>query len=98
MNWLKFFITAGSVDADDMGIPRIDGNKLLNNALNLIYLVCGIIAVIAIILAGYRYATSAGNPESMKKATQTIIWSSIGLAVVTLAWTITYFLLGRFVV
>lgn len=43
------------------------------------------IGVIMIIIAGIQYMTSAGNEEKAKKAKQTIVYTLIGVAIVTAA-------------
>jgi len=40
-----------------------------------------ILAVGALIIGGYQYITSGGNPESISKAKSTITWAIIGLII-----------------
>ncbi|MBX4197631.1 pilin [Candidatus Saccharibacteria bacterium] len=54
----------------------------------------GVIAVIMIIVGGFRYITSGGNPESTKSARNTILYAIIGLVVVALAQIIVRFVLS----
>jgi len=53
--------------------------------------VLGLIFIILMILAGFRWMNSGGNEETIKKAQQTIKNSLIGLIIVLAAWSITYF-------
>jgi len=66
---------------------------VLGNALGFIYFAIGLIAVIVISYAGFTYVTSAGSPEKLTKAKQTIIYAIIGLVVAIGAWAITAFVL-----
>lgn len=66
-----------------------NANKLLENALTIVYFVAGIVAVITLIIAGFLYATSAGDPGKAKTAKNAILYSVIGLIAVLLAFMIT---------
>jgi type IV secretory pathway VirB2 component (pilin) len=70
-------------------------NAVLSGILSTVYTAAGIIAVIAIIISGYMYTTSNGNPENVRKAKNGIIYSVIGLVIIFSAATITWFVLGR---
>jgi quinol-cytochrome oxidoreductase complex cytochrome b subunit len=89
-------VTSTKISANDVGIPKLDANTVLSNTLNAVYLVAGIVAVIAIIIAGYTYTTSNGNAASITKAKDTILYSVIGLIVIIMAFAITWFVIGRF--
>lgn len=64
------------------------------NVVDLISLVVGVVAVIMIIVGGFRYITSGGNQESVKSAKNTIIYAIIGLIIVALAQIIVKFVLN----
>jgi cytochrome bd-type quinol oxidase subunit 2 len=64
----------------------------INKAVNIVAVVTGMMAVIMIIIAGFTYATAGGNAEETKNARNRILWSAIGLAIISLAWTITRFI------
>ena len=51
----------------------------------------GIIFLVIIVFAGYRWMTAAGNEESIKKAQEAIKRAIIGLIIVLMAYAITYF-------
>jgi hypothetical protein len=77
-----------------------DGNnnvvlKTLNKAVNIVAVVTGMMAVIMIIIAGFTYATAGGNAEETKNARNRILWAAIGLAIISLAWTITRFITDK---
>ena len=55
----------------------------------------GIIFLIIIIFAGYRWMTASGNEESVQKAQDAIKRAIIGLIVVILAYAITAFIFNQ---
>jgi len=80
------------------GVPNAQAGseaKVLEGILNTVYAVAGITAVIVIIIAGFLYVTSHGSPESVKKAKNAIIYATIGLVIVMMAFSITWFVSNR---
>lgn len=61
---------------------------LLVAILNSIIGIIGLVAVIFVIVGGIQYITSAGDVGKVKKAKDTIIYASIGIAVCALAFAI----------
>lgn len=55
----------------------------------------GIIFLIIIVFAGYRWMTAAGNEESIQKAQDSIKRAIIGLVIVLMAYAITYFVFNQ---
>lgn len=49
---------------------------------NLIALVSGVVAVFIILLAGWRYITSGGDPSKIQGAKSALIYSIVGLVVI----------------
>jgi hypothetical protein len=68
-------------------------NSTTENVINILSLVAGAAAVIMLIVGGFRYVTSAGNPESAKGAKNTILYAVIGLIIVGAAQIIVHFVL-----
>ncbi len=56
--------------------------------------VAGVVTVAFVILGGFKYMTSQGEPDSLKKAQGTVINALIGLAISVLAVTIVGFIGG----
>ena len=61
--------------------------------INILSVIIGAIAVVMIIIGGFRYVTSGGNAESTKSARQTIVYAIVGLIIVALAQVIVHFVL-----
>jgi len=86
-------VDGGTTDID---IPKLTGEQVLQNGLNIAYFLAGTIAVIVIIIGGIMYATSAGNAGSVTKAKNMILYSVVGLVIVIIAWAITNFIITTF--
>lgn len=63
--------------------------------INILSVAVGIAAVIMIIVAGFKYITSAGNEQSVTSAKKTLLYAIIGLVIVVLAQIIVRFVLGK---
>ena len=94
-NFLTQF--AQKVNAGDAGIPTMSGDTLLTNGLNLTYFLAGTIAVIVIIIAGIMYVSSSGDAGRVTKAKNLLTYSIVGLIIVLVAFTVTNFVIGRFI-
>jgi hypothetical protein len=87
--------TAGSCNNGPNGIDRI--NQILRHIVNLLSAIVGVVAVIMIIIGGFRYITSGGNDASVTGAKNTILYAIIGLVVVALAQILVRFVLDKIV-
>ncbi|OGL40322.1 hypothetical protein A3J32_02495 [Candidatus Saccharibacteria bacterium RIFCSPLOWO2_02_FULL_46_7] len=68
-------------------------SSTIKKILNVLSAVVGIIAIIMIIIGGFRYVASAGKQENITAAKNTILYAIIGLIVVALAQAIVHFVL-----
>jgi cytochrome bd-type quinol oxidase subunit 2 len=68
---------------------------LLTDAVNIFSLVVGIVAVIMIIVGGFKYITSGGESSKVSSAQSTILYAIVGLVIVVLAQVIVHFVLNR---
>ncbi len=59
-----------------------------SNLIKISFVIAGIIALINIILAGYTLLSSGGNPKEVEKATNSLLYSLLGLALMVGAFTI----------
>ena len=66
----------------------------LSRILDLVYLGAGIVVIIVIIIAGYLFVTSRGDPAQMKRSKDALRGAVIGLVVIIAAFAITRFVLG----
>ncbi len=70
-------------------------NNIIKTVINIFSLVVGVVAVIMIIVGGFRYITSGGDSNNVSGAKNTIIYAIIGLVVVALAQFIVQFVLNK---
>lgn len=57
--------------------------------------IVGIIAVIMIIVGGFKFVTSGGDSSATKSARDTILYAIVGLVIVAIAQAIVWFVLSR---
>lgn len=67
----------------------------LNLVTNLITGIAGFVAVVMIIISGFKMVSSSGNPEKISQARTTIIYSLVGLLLIALARTIILFIVRK---
>lgn len=67
----------------------------INTVINLFTFIGSVGAVIMVIIGGFKYVTSSGDPQSTGSARNTIIYSLVGLVVIILARFIVLFVLDR---
>ncbi len=85
--------TAKICDAQKEDIGR---TNFVQRVTNTLLYILGVIAVIAIIAGGIRYATANGDASRIKQAKDTILYAVIGLVVAIMAWGIVSFVVGAF--
>lgn len=68
--------------------------RILVNIIEFGLLFAGAVAAIFVVVSGYQYVLSAGNPEKVEKAKQGLTWSIVGLILVISSYAIVLFLQG----
>jgi vacuolar-type H+-ATPase subunit I/STV1 len=91
---LKINPTEGCNDTDISGSAE-KLNVLIKNIINIFSVVVGIVAVIMIIVGGFRYITSGGDSGNVTGAKNTILYAIVGLVIVALAQFIVKFVLNK---
>jgi len=94
----KLFIKLlAAENADTLGIPKVSADQSqLQNALTFVFMVIGGLAVIFIIIGGFQYVVSGGDPTGTGRAKETILYAVIGLVISILSLTIINFVVGLF--
>lgn len=77
--------------ATQANFGQVDIGVLISQIIRIVLSFLGIIFLVLMILAGFRWMTAAGNEETVKKAQGTIKTAIIGLVIVLAAYAITYF-------
>jgi hypothetical protein len=93
--------SAGTVDCGtgfvktDTGLCLPEGTntdlsvvELVTRIINFLLAVAAIVAIFFIIIGGFRYIISAGNPDQAKAGKQTLFNAVIGLAIIILSYVI----------
>lgn len=97
------YVSAAPADKINEGVIAIGGGEpqnqrplaaIVRDIVNVILYVLGAIAVIMIIIGGFRYVLSGGDSSSVTAAKNTIFYAVIGLIVAILAYAIVNFVVG----
>jgi hypothetical protein len=70
-------------------------NNIVNTAVEVLSIVVGIVAIIMIMVAGFKYLTSAGDANKVGSAKNTLIYALVGVAVAALAQFLVHFVLHQ---
>lgn len=68
--------------------------KIASTVVNYLSIIVGVIAVIMIIVGGFKYITSGGESGNVSGAKNTLIYAIVGLIIVALAQFIVQFVLN----
>lgn len=60
-------------------------NKLIQTVVNILSIVVGVVAVIMLIVSGFRFITGGSDTNSVAAARRTLIYALVGLVIVALA-------------
>ncbi len=92
----EYVLEGGSVPPSfcDRERNQSDAIDVVKNVLNTVYFWLGILAVVFIIIGGYNYTMSQGDPGKVAKAKSTILYAIIGLVIALMAFAITSFVLS----
>ena len=66
--------------------------QIMYNLLNLAIRLAGIATFIMIILGGFKWLTSGGDPKAVESARNTITYAILGLVLIIIAWFILKFI------
>jgi len=95
-----FALFAANMSAVNSGsLPGSGSNNATSNELQTLlgvfFGIIGGIAVLMVVISGFMYVTSAGDPGKAAKARNSIIYALIGLAVAIAAEGIVAFVVGK---
>lgn len=91
MHWVYYCFSRFSDLANPL--PNVSTDNRLQVILNIVLAITGAIAVLIIVLAGFRYIISQGDPNTVATARNAIIYSLVGLVVIMFAFAIVNFVL-----
>jgi hypothetical protein len=89
--------TLKDINPDSKGCNAADddADSLIKLALNLLSMVAGVIAVIMLMVSGFKYITADGDATQISNAKKSLIYAIVGLVVVALAQFIVRFVLSK---
>ncbi|HEY8108915.1 MAG TPA: pilin [Patescibacteria group bacterium] len=68
---------------------QTDFGEILSRVIDALLLFAGAIAVLFLIIGGFRYVVSTGNAEQVDAARKTILYAVLGLIVIFIAFVLT---------
>lgn len=78
---------------DQTTIDRI--NAIIKSFIDLLSLIMGVLAVIMVMLGGFKYVISGGSDSNVSSAKNTIVYALVGIIIVAFAQIIVRFVLTR---
>lgn len=75
--------------------PEQKINQLVATVVNLFSVLVGVVAVLMVIVGGFRYITSGGDSGNVSTAKNTILYAIVGLVIVALSQFIVKFVLAK---
>ena len=79
--WAPIVLTSTAYADDGMGPVK----NFIQNIIDILVSICGLIAVVFIIIGGYKYMTCRNDPQKLESAKHTLVEAGIGLAIVIAA-------------
>ena len=70
-------------------------SNTLRNVINLLSIIAGVVTVIMIIIAGFKYVTSGGDSSKIGSAKTTLTYAIVGIVIVALSQAIVQFVLQK---
>ena len=81
-------IGATGSECDDSGV-----NKFIRAIVQILSIIVGVAAIIMIIVAGFKYMTSAGDSNKVEQAKNTLVYAIVGIIIAALAQFLVKFVL-----
>jgi hypothetical protein len=86
-------IETGSGTDDGIALGNQDFRVTITNIINVALSLLGIVAVVVILIGGFKWMTAGGNDDQVGEARKWIFSGIIGLAIILSAWAIARFAL-----
>lgn len=86
-------VIVNSVEDADPGGPTVD--NAISAFITIFSIIVGMIAVVMIIFAGYKYITSGGDANKVAAAKSSVLFALIGVVLVALSQVILKFVIAK---
>lgn len=94
MKVLLYF--AALIDKSEVKIPQPGANTAqIQSFLQIVLTIAGAVAILMVVIGGFQYVISSGDPQKTARAKDTILYALVGLAVAVFAQAIVTFVLGK---
>ncbi len=91
---MKYF--ASILNQNDVNLPQAPASSdTITHVLNILFVTMGALALLMLVIAGFRYIISGGSADDVASAKRMMIYTIVGLVVISLAATIVNFVLGK---
>jgi hypothetical protein len=85
------------IDRNQVGLPKVDANQgTFSKIFTLIFIFIGALAFLMLVIAGFRYVISEGDPSKVAEIKMQILYGVAGLVLAASAVAVVNFVLGRF--
>lgn len=86
---------SGSEKSGNCAAPGRSITSIIRTVLNLLSALIGVVAVVMIMLSGFKFITAAGDAGKVASARSTMIYAIVGLVIVAFAQFITQFVMRQ---
>jgi hypothetical protein len=96
-NMRNFFLIIGAIGVvatlfNPAAVLAVDGaaqtESFIKSIITTLVGISGAVAVVFMVVGGFKYITSSGHPEKLDSAKRTLLFSGVGLVVVIAAYAI----------
>lgn len=92
---IYWLIAQVPIKTDALPKVNVGDNSLVKTVLNILFSILGAISLLFVTYGGFKYVISRGEPQSVAKAKDTILYAVIGLVIALLATVIVNFVIGK---
>jgi len=82
---------------DSTGLGQADLKSTIGNLIRVFLGFLGIIAVVMVLLGGFKWMTASGNDEKVQDAKKLLVAGIVGLAIILSAYAITTFVISSII-
>lgn len=80
---------------NDLALGNEDIRTSIGSIINVALSFLGVVALIIVLIGGFKYMTAGGSPEKTAEARKWIISGIIGIAIILAAYALTSFVVSR---
>ncbi len=92
---LIIFQFSALITKNQLTIPQGSPDNALATGLRIVFALAGAISILMITIAGLTMVVSQGNPDTVNKSRNAVIYAAIGLAVCVMGYSIVTFVINK---